>query len=145
MATYTNAEIRSILNGLGYRSKLNSRDPNFPISQDESDLTDDVTKKAIMKFQIDYDLMVDGTAGQDTIAKMQTEMTVLHDELNRILGTNIPADQPFYGLLTVGAIQQFQKNYIITVDGLASFPVREELYGTLHATTAQTSTRFVTA
>jgi peptidoglycan hydrolase-like protein with peptidoglycan-binding domain len=71
MINYTNSEIRSILNGLGYRSRINSSDPNFPISQDESDLTDLTTQKAIKKFQVDYNLTVDGIVGVETNAKMQ--------------------------------------------------------------------------
>ncbi|WP_341528463.1 peptidoglycan-binding domain-containing protein [Nostoc sp. UHCC 0302] len=66
MINYTNSEIRSILNGLGYKSRINSNDPNFPLSQDESDLTDQATQKAIKKFQVDYDLTVDGIVGSET-------------------------------------------------------------------------------
>lgn len=65
MISYKNSEIRTILNGLGYRSRINSNDPNFPISQDESDLTDEATQKAIKKFQVDYDLVIDGIVGSE--------------------------------------------------------------------------------
>ncbi|BAY48205.1 peptidoglycan-binding domain 1 [Scytonema sp. HK-05] len=140
MTNYKNSEIRSILNGLGYRSHLNSNDLDFPISQDESDLTDEPTRKAIMKFQVDYDLTVDGVVGQQTMAKMQEEMNVLHEELNWIMGTNISLDQPFYGRKTINAVQQFQRRYIITIDGLASFALREELFETLQDNAQATST-----
>ncbi len=127
MINYTNSQIRSILNGLGYRSRLNSNDPNFPISQDESSLTDEATQKAIKKFQIDYDLVVDGVLGQETSEKMQDEMNALHTELNQVIGTNISLDQPFYEAITLNAVQQFQQQ---NSDGIASFPLREELYQT---------------
>ncbi|BAY28044.1 peptidoglycan-binding domain 1 protein [Calothrix sp. NIES-2100] len=125
---YKNSEIRSILNGLGYRSRINSNDPNFPISQDESDLTDQATQKAIKKFQVDYDLTVDGIVGSETNNKMQEEMNSIHQELNQLLGTSISQDQPFYGQLTINTVQQFQRNYTNPFDGLASLTVREQLY-----------------
>jgi peptidoglycan hydrolase-like protein with peptidoglycan-binding domain len=131
MISYKNSDIRSILNGLGYRSQLNTNDPDFPISQDESELTYLPTRKAIMKFQVDYDLIVDGIANPQTIKKMQEEMYLLHNMLNLVLGTNILVNQPFYGYQTVSAVQKFQRRFIITIDGLASFSLREELLETV--------------
>ncbi|UBF25813.1 peptidoglycan-binding protein [Kovacikia minuta CCNUW1] len=136
MITYQNADIRSILNGLGYRSRLNTNDPDFPVSLDNSDLTDAPTQKALMKFQVDYNLPITGIADDATLLAMQEEINVLHNELNQLLGTTIPLDQPFYGDQTIAAIKQFQ-NYTVngayvTIDGLASFPLREELYTTLN-------------
>ncbi|MBD2520407.1 peptidoglycan-binding protein [Nostoc sp. FACHB-973] len=139
MINYTNSEIRSILNGLGYRSRINSSDPNFPISQDESDLTDLTTQKAIKKFQVDYDLTVDGIVGSETNAKMQDEMNSLHEELNQLLGANISLDQPFYGQITINTVQQFQRSYTNPIDGLASLTVREELYTIAQNNPAQTT------
>lgn len=135
MVFYSNSQIRSILNGLGYRSQLDTNDPSFPISQDESDLTDQPTLKAIKKFQIDYNLVVDGIVGSNTSNTMQEEMNVLHDELNQVLGTDLPLDQPFYGQETLSAIQQFQQQ--LQPDGLASFPVREELFKAVNGGTVQ--------
>lgn len=138
---YKNSEIRSILNGLGYRSRINSNDPNFPISQDESDLTDQATQKAIKKFQVDYDLTVDGIVGSETNNKMQEEMNSIHQELNQLLGTSISQDQPFYGQLTINTVQQFQRNYTNPFDGLASLAVREQLY-TIVKNNSTTTTQF---
>ncbi|GAB1543684.1 hypothetical protein NUACC21_63600 [Scytonema sp. NUACC21] len=131
MINYKNSEIRSILNGLGYRSQIHSNDPDFPISQDESELTDEPTRKAVMKFQVDCNLRVDGVVSSQTIAKMQEEINTLHYKLNQVVGTKIPLNQPFYGRHTINAVQQFQRRYIITIDGLASFPLREELFESL--------------
>ncbi len=43
----------------------------------------------------------------------------------------------FYGRQTIHAVQQFQRRYMITIDGLASFPLREELVETLQDNAAQ--------
>jgi peptidoglycan hydrolase-like protein with peptidoglycan-binding domain len=72
---YTNAQVRSILNGLGFRSRIFSSDranPSFPYTEDNSALADVVTQHAIRKFQTEYKLTVDGIAGSETKAKIAT-------------------------------------------------------------------------
>ncbi|BCL33922.1 peptidoglycan-binding domain-containing protein [Nostoc sp. MS1] len=137
MISYKNSEIRTILNGLGYRSRINSNDPNFPISQDESDLTDESTQKAIKKFQVDYDLIVDGIVGTETSNKIEAEINSIHEELNYLLGVNISPILPFYGQITINAVQQFQRGYTNSIDGIASLTVREEMYTITHNNLAQ--------
>jgi peptidoglycan hydrolase-like protein with peptidoglycan-binding domain len=127
---YSNAQIRSILNGLGYRSQLQSSDPNFPLSEDDSPLADEPTIKAVMKFQVDYSLTVDGIVGQQTTSTMQVEMNSLHIELNEVVNTGISEDEPYFGPQTLAAIKQFQQQQ--QPDGIASFPLREELYSAVN-------------
>lgn len=55
---YTNAQFRSILNGLGFRSP-GINELNFPVSDDDSLLTDDPTVQAIGQFQGYFNIGVD--------------------------------------------------------------------------------------
>ncbi|WZF18474.1 hypothetical protein WKK05_03700 [Nostoc sp. UHCC 0302] len=72
-------------------------------------------------------------------AKLEDEINSIHEELNQLLGTNIPLDQPFYGQITINTVQQFQRNYTNPVDGLASLTVCEELYMIAQNNLAQTT------
>jgi peptidoglycan hydrolase-like protein with peptidoglycan-binding domain len=126
---YTNAQIRSILNGLGFRSRVFGNDranPSFPYTEDNSPLTDPTTQHAIRKFQTEYKLAVDGIAGAATKAKLEEVMRILHDELRALVDPNFPTNQPFYGLQTIAAIRTYQR--LLAEDGIATLPVREKLY-----------------
>jgi peptidoglycan hydrolase-like protein with peptidoglycan-binding domain len=74
---YTNAQFRSILNGLGYREELPS-DRYYPLSYDESPMTDEITVEAIMAFQAYFNLEVDGIVGPETMHMASVEMETLH-------------------------------------------------------------------
>lgn len=130
---YTNAQFRSILNGLGHREKTTSDSINFPVTSDNSPLTDDRTVQAIKNFQAEYGLAVDGIAGSKTMAKAEQVMKILHNELNATVNAGLPQDQPFYGSLTVASVKKFQAKFL--QDGVASNPVRLELYDVYLAST----------
>ncbi|WP_146139747.1 hypothetical protein [Chroococcidiopsis sp. SAG 2025] len=53
MMTYTNAQLRSILNGLGYTNQDEMADATFPLSLNDSPLTNSQLVQAIQKFQLD--------------------------------------------------------------------------------------------
>lgn len=126
---YSNAEIRSILNGLGFRSRVFSGDrtnPSFPYTEDNSPLTDPNTQHAIRKFQTEYKLDVDGIAGSATKAKLEQVMRILHNELKALVDPKFPTNEPFYGLQTIAAVRTYQRQ--LAEDGIATLPVREKLY-----------------
>lgn len=127
--TYTNAQFRSILNGLGHRTKVWSEAGDFPLSYDDSPLTDARTQEAIQKFQQEYKLDVDGIAGPKTMAMAEKEMRILQGELNQVVKAGLPSNQPFYGPLTVAAVKHFQSQIRLQPDGIASYQVRKKLYG----------------
>lgn len=131
---YTNMQFRSILNGLGFRSQ-GANEPNFPVSNDDSPMTDSQTVQAIEQFQTYFHFNVDGIAGPQTMATAQQEMITLHTELNQLLGSAIPNDQPYYGPITVQLIQQFEGDYRYPINGIASLPIRQELYRLTHSST----------
>lgn len=124
--TYTNAQLRSILNGYGFGSAPEP-DPIFPISSYEGPLTDKVTVDAIKAFQAYFKLKVDGIAGPITMAKAEQAMRILQDNLNRVIRANIPPNQPFYGPRTVAAVKEFERRYGYNVDGVANLVVRQRL------------------
>jgi peptidoglycan hydrolase-like protein with peptidoglycan-binding domain len=134
---YTNAQFRSILNGLGYREELPS-DRDYPISDDESPMTDDITVEAIMAFQAYFNIQVDGIAGPETLYMASVEMETLHMELNQVMGSEIPAGEPFYGPMTIAAVQSFERaKGFFAIDGVASLLVRQALYQQANANVAR--------
>ncbi len=133
---YTNAQFRSILNGLGYREELPS-DRYYPISYDESPITDEPTVEVVMAFQAYFNLAVDGIVGPETMYMASVEMETLHMELNQVMGSNIPVGEPFYGPLTIAVVQDFERvNGDFAIDGVASLPVRQLLYQQANANVA---------
>lgn len=133
---YTNAQFRSILNGLGFKGQGNN-EPSFPLSDNDASLTDDATVQAIEQFQTYFHLVSDGVAGSQTMATAERKMNMIHTELNQVLGTDLPANQPFYGTFTIKAIQQFQTEYNFVIDGVASLPIRQQLYLLAHPGTTR--------
>jgi hypothetical protein len=130
---YTNAQIRSILNGLGLRSRIFSSDknnPNFPFTDDSSPLTDSATKHAIRKFQVEYNLKVDGIVGDATTAKLELVMEILHQQLRKLVNPNFPVNAPFYGPQTIATVKEYQRQLVLK--GIATLPLRERLYEDLH-------------
>lgn len=126
---YTNAEVRSILNGLGFRSHVFSNDrfnPDFPLTDDNSPLTDEPSKHAIRKFQTEYKLTIDGVAGPETEAKLEEVMNILQDELRKLVNPRFPTNDALYGSETIAAVKEYQRR--LSVDGIATLPVRESLY-----------------
>jgi peptidoglycan hydrolase-like protein with peptidoglycan-binding domain len=128
---YTNTQFRSILNGLGFKEQ-GKNEPNFPLSDNRASLTDDATVQAIEQFQTYFHLISDGVAGSQTMATAERKMTVIHSELNQVLKTDLPGNQPFYEVFTVKAIRQFQEEYHFAIDGVASLLIRQQLYLLAH-------------
>ena len=125
---YTSAQFRSILNGWGYRQKTQADGPNFPVSQDNSALTDAPTVEAIKSFQREYQLKDDGIVGPITRDKAAQVVSSLQLELNKCVKAGIPDNQPFYGPQTVTAVKQFQQKIKVSQDGIASNALRLKLY-----------------
>ncbi|MBW4418746.1 MAG: peptidoglycan-binding protein [Myxacorys californica WJT36-NPBG1] len=123
---YTNAQFRSILNGLGF-GYVPEGELTDPISTDNNPLIDRVTRDAIEDFQKYFNLQVDGIAGAKTMAMAERQMRVLQAELNQVVGANLPKNQPFYGPRTISAIKEFQRRYGFVPDGFAVLPVRQKL------------------
>lgn len=123
---YTNAQLRSILNGHGF-GYCPEPDPYFPISSFDGPLTDQVTVEAIKAFQTYFQLKVDGIAGPITMAKAEQAMRILQSNLNLVIKANLPANQPFYGPKTVAAVKEFERRYGYPVDGVANLSVRKRL------------------
>lgn len=71
MMTYTNAQLRSILNGLGYTNQDEMADATFPLSLNDSPLTNSQLVQAIQKFQLDRQLEVNGMLDSMTLTAIQ--------------------------------------------------------------------------
>jgi peptidoglycan hydrolase-like protein with peptidoglycan-binding domain len=133
--SYTNAQFRSILNGLGFRSR-GQDEPNFPVSDDESALDND--QQAVINFQAYFGLAVDGIVGSNTRATAQQEMYVVQDELDSVMKPEPrlrPQNAPFYGSQTALAVTDFRLRYGFDPDGnsnndrVADISVRRRLEG----------------
>jgi murein L,D-transpeptidase YcbB/YkuD len=125
---YTNAQFRNILNGLGHRRHLSTDDFRFPVTNDNSPLTDTVTIEGIKRFQSEYQLVIDGIVGSITMAKAEQVMKIIQDELNQFVGAGIPKNKPFYGPQTCAAVKIFQGQIGWWQDGVATYQVRKKLY-----------------
>ena len=131
--SYTNAQFRSILNGLGLRDQ-GRNEPNFPISDDDSEL--DTDRTTVMRFQRYFGLVADGIVGPRTEAKAEHEMYVIQYELDLVMKPEPrirPQNAPFYGPQTAEAIAQF-RNFCgfepdgnATNDRIAVLPLRRRL------------------
>jgi peptidoglycan hydrolase-like protein with peptidoglycan-binding domain len=125
---YTNAQFRSILNGLGHKRQTSADGLNFPISNDNSPLTDALTVQAVKKFQTEYKLVVDGIAGPITMNKAEQVIRILQTNLNSCVNAGLPSNQPFYGPLTTAAVKSFQKKIYRVQNGVADYELRVILY-----------------
>lgn len=127
---YSNSQLRSILNGLGYCERVPVDSFYFPLTSDNSALIDCRTVQAIKKFQQEYQeqLKVDGIAGQQTMMMAQKVIRNLQDELNIVIDACLSSYRPFYEPVTVTAVKKFQILTNIKQDGIASYSVRAKLY-----------------
>lgn len=58
MMIYTNAQLRSVLNGLGHAHQDELADPTFPLLVNDRPLTNSPFVQAIQKFRLDCQLEV---------------------------------------------------------------------------------------
>jgi peptidoglycan hydrolase-like protein with peptidoglycan-binding domain len=115
--SYTNAQFRSILNGLGLRGQGPS-EPNFPVSDNENNLGTD--RSAVIEFQDYFGLTTDGIVGPRTEAAAQKEMYVIQYELDMVMKPEPrirPQNAPFYGPQTVQAVADFRRSHGFEPDG----------------------------
>jgi peptidoglycan hydrolase-like protein with peptidoglycan-binding domain len=129
--SYTNAQFRDILIGLGYISFAGDFRPP---TNNNSPLTDPATRDSIRRFQQEYQLKDDGIAGSVTQDKARQVVTILQDELRTFLKINIPTGQPFYGPVTADAVRQAQNALFPNrqVNGIADRQFRQTLYNAIH-------------
>lgn len=123
--TYTNAQLRSILNGLRYTNLNEMTDATFPLSTDDSPLTNTSSVQAIRKFQIDHQLEVSGVVDSYTLSAIQTVMKNLISDLNRANHTAIPLDRPLYDAATIAAVKLVQQQ--LPPNGIASYSLQNAL------------------
>ncbi|KAM3108210.1 hypothetical protein [Phormidesmis sp. 146-33] len=131
---YSNAEFRNLLNGLGFRlSGVN--EPTFPLTYDDSPLSDAETVQAVQAFQRYFKIAADEIAGIVTKRKAEQAMNILHYELDVVMKANPPLrpQAPLYGPQTAQAIARFRVAYGFENDGnpandrVADLPVRRKL------------------
>ena len=131
--SYSNAQFRSILNGLGLRNQ-GQNEPNFPISDDDGNL--DTDRSAVVEFQAYFGLPADGIVGPRTQETAQRQMYVIQYELDLVMKPEPairPQNSPFYGPQTAEAIASFRRSYDFEPDGnvrndrIADLPVRRKL------------------
>jgi murein L,D-transpeptidase YcbB/YkuD len=122
---YTNAQLRSILNGLGYTTQDVTDDSTFPLSIDNDSLTDARFVQAIQKFQREHQLDVNGIVDSDTSLAIQIEMEKLNKDLNRSVNIGFSLDRPVYDAETSFAVKLVQRQLL--VNGVASHALREAL------------------
>lgn len=120
---YTNAQLRSILNGLGYANP-NETD-QFPLSTDDSPLTDMICVQAIQKFQIEHQLEASGVIDAPTLSAIVQVMQNLISELNRVNPTAISLDRPVYDAAMIAAVKLIQQR--IPANGIASHSLQVAL------------------
>ena len=125
--TYTPAQLRSILNGLGYATLTQTETPaaTFPVSLDDRPLTDTGTVRAIQKFQIAHQLEVSGLVDAGTMTAIQTAMDNLNRDLNRRVNLGFLLNRPVYNAETIAAVKLVQQRLL--VDGIASNALREAM------------------
>ncbi len=147
---FINAQIRSILNGLGFKSR-NSNEPDFPLSSDNSPLDDQETVQAVVAFQQYFNLPQDGIVGSETKAVAEQALNVIHHELDVIMQPQPPLrpQAPLYGTQTAQAVEMFRRQYGFEPDGnpdsdrIADLPVRRRLNDLMSQQTGEKATALV--
>lgn len=129
--SYTNAQFRSILNGLGFSHEIEDS-LRFPITDNNSPMNDWATLEGIRAFQSYFQLRVDGIVGPKTVAKAEQAMRILQADLNKVVQANLPSNQPFYGPKTTAAVKEFQRRYGFQTTGVAQLDVRKALHQFAH-------------
>jgi peptidoglycan hydrolase-like protein with peptidoglycan-binding domain len=147
---FINAQVRSILNGLGFKSR-NFNEPDFPLSADDSPLDDQETVQAIVAFQKYFNLAQDGIMGSQTKAVAERALNVIHYELDVVIQPDplLRPQVPLYGPQTAQAVSKFRRQFGFEPDGnvdndrIASLPVRRKLNDLTSQQTGEMATSLV--
>lgn len=147
---FSNAQIRSILNGLGFKGR-DADEPDFPLSSDDSALDDQETVRSVRAFQDYFNLAQDGIVGPKTKAVAEQELDVIHYELDVVIQPEprLRPQAPLYGPQTVQAVSNFRRQYGFEPDGnpdsdrIADLPVRRRLNDLSSQKTGEMATALV--
>ncbi|MBW4422496.1 MAG: peptidoglycan-binding protein [Myxacorys californica WJT36-NPBG1] len=124
---YSNAEVRSILNGLGF-TEAPEVGAEYPFTSYNGALNDRVTIDAIKAFQKRYRLKVTGRIDAQTRRTLQRVMKTLHQQLNEFMGADLELAHPTYDRRTIGVVQIFQHQIGAAIqDGIARTSDRQQL------------------
>lgn len=86
------------------------------------------TKEAVRKYQKDYGLAADGTAGADTMTSLKNTVTALQSDLSRRGFYSGKIDSSF-GKGTQSAVKAYQKAAKLDQTGIAGTATMKKLYG----------------
>ncbi len=147
---FANSQIRSILNGLGFKSR-EANEPDFPLSFDNSSLDDQQTVRSVRAFQKYFNLAQDGIVGSQTKAIAERALDVIHYELDVVIQPDprLRPQAPLYGTQTAQAVSKFRRQYGFEPDGnvdndrIASLPVRRKLNDLMSQQTGKMATALV--
>lgn len=147
---FINAQIRSILNGLGFKSR-DLNESKFALSSDNSPLEDQQTVRAIVAFQKYFNLAQDGIVGSKTKAVAERTLDVIHHELDVAIKPDprLRPQAPLYGSQTAQAVSKFRRQHGFESDGnpnsdqVASRPVRRKLNDLTSKQTVEMATALV--
>lgn len=124
---YSNAEVRSILNGLGF-TEAPEVGSEYPFTSYNGALNDRVTIDAIKAFQKRYRLKISGRIDAQTQRTLQRVMKTLHQQLNEFMGADLRLAHPTYDRRTIGVVQIFQHQIGAAIqDGIARTSDRQQL------------------
>lgn len=124
---YSNAEVRSILNGLGF-TDAPEVGAEYPFTSYNGALNDRVTIDAIKAFQKRYRLKVTGRVDAQTRRTLERVMKTLHQQLNDFMGASLELAHPTYDRRTIGVVQIFQHQIGSDIqDGIARISDRQQL------------------
>ncbi len=84
------------------------------------------THSAVIWYQSNNGLSVDGIAGAKTLAKIKEDVTTVQQQLND-LGYNAGKADGIFGSATRAAVKSFQSDYNLTADGIAGSKTRAAL------------------
>lgn len=112
---YNSAQFVDVLRGIGYPIAAGAALNAFEV------------QSAIAEIQREANLPSTGNLDPATASYTATHMQLLQRQLNQILGLNLPNDQPYYGPRTSQGIADFQRNYNLSVTGIADLSTRRAL------------------
>lgn len=124
---YSNAEVRSILNGLGF-TEAPEVGADYPFTSYNGALSDRVTIAAIKAFQKRYHLKVTARADARTQRTLEQTMKTLHQQLNDFMGSSLSIEHPTYDQRTISVVRIFQHGLGSAIqDGVIRLSDRQQL------------------